>query len=199
MLELDIPDNIPEQHRAVGHILGDKLTEEWARDVLVPIITGAHDVSIRVMDWYCTNWSLANKFSYHWRDPISEESRIFYVHQEYKSTLHQQGRTLFDPFRRGKRVYVTLDGEKYETTLGQLYFWWWASRYNVLESLSDAERISSVEQHMAQQHALSRERKRMSGKRKRSPLSKAPTDMHCVVHEVNCTHRFEDSDFEDDA
>ena len=55
MLELDIPDNIPEQHRAVGHILGDKLTEEWARDVLVPIITGAHDVSIRVMDWYCTN------------------------------------------------------------------------------------------------------------------------------------------------
>ena len=198
MLELNIPDNIPEQQKAIGHILGEQLTEQWAREVLVPIITGSHPVSIRVMDWYCTNWALANKFSYHWEDPQSNESRIFYVHQEYKSTLHQQGRVLFDPFRRGKRVYVVLDGNTHETTLGQLYFWWWASRYNVLASLADEGRVSVVEQHMAQQHARSRERKRASGKRKRSPLSKAPSGLNCVVHEVSCTHRFEDSDFEDD-
>ena len=115
-----------------------------------------------------------------------------------KARSTSRGEPCSTRFEGGKRVYLTVDEKRYETTLGQLYFWWWASRYDVLKSLSEQERITSVEQHMAQQHALSRERKRLSGKRKRSPLSKAPSGMDCVVHEVNCTHRFEDSDFEDD-
>ena len=193
LLDIEVPESCPEQYHAVGSILSKQLTQKWAADVLVPIISGGHAISIRVMDWYCTNWSLAKKYAYRWEDDKTKESRVFYVHQEYKSTLHQQGRPFFDPFRRGKRVYITVDGERHETTLGQLYFWWWATKYKVLESLAHDQRMDEVEAHMAQQHAISRERKRKTGKRKRAALSKPPP-VTCVITEMTCKHKFDPGD-----
>ena len=87
-------------------------------------------------------------------------------------TLNQQGRPMFDPFRRGQRVYFDLDEETYETTLGQLYFWW-AYKYKVLNKLADPDRIQLVEQHMSRQHELAKARK-ATGKRKDSPCQRHP-------------------------
>ena len=200
-LDLQMSSLLTDQQREVGELLSKQLTVEWADTVLIPIISGAHEISIRIMDWFCTNYSMAKGTSYRWEDPATKESRVFCVHIEYSTTLHSKGRLLFDPFRRGPRVmFDGSNGMTHETTLGQLFFWFWASKYQVIDALGSC--IVDCQKHMADQQEAARERKRSTGKRKRAPLSRPPKPsmggVRCVVHRVSCTHRFDDSDFEDD-
>ena len=200
-LALQMSSLLTDQQRDLGTLLSKQLSVSWADEILVPIISGAHEISIRIMDWFVTNYSMAKGTSYRWEDPVTKESRVFCVHAEYSTTLHSKGRLLFDPFRRGPRVmFEGSNGMTHETTLGQLFFWYWASKYNVIDTLSSC--VVECQKHMADQQEAARERKRTTGKRKRAPLSKPPKPsiggVRCVVHKVTCTHKFDDSDFEDD-
>ncbi len=206
-ISLQMSSLLTAQQQELGTLLSEQLTVEWADKILIPIISGAHPVSIRIMDWYVTNYTLAHGTHYMWTNPKSKERRMFSVHLEYGTTLNSKGRLLFDPFRRGPRVMLSgSNGMVHESTLGQLFFWSWATRYRVLEELMRPGTLEKVQEHMAVQQQKARERKRVTGKRKRSALSRKATHRHAlpntslivhVIKKVNCRHRFDDSDLED--
>ena len=206
-LELQMSSMLTAQQRELGILLSQQLTAEWADTVLIPIISGAHAVSIRIMDWYVTNYTLAHGTSYMWTDPKSKESRLFSVHLEYSTTLNSKGRPLFDPFRRGPRVFLSGSNEMvHESTLGQLFFWKWVTRYNVLDALMRPGVVEKTQAHMAKQQQIARERKKATGKRKRAALSKKASHPLVradenkrvyMIRRVQSTFRFDDSDLED--
>jgi len=206
-LKLQMSSMLTAQQRELGELLSKQLSVEWADTVLIPVISGAHTVSIRIMDWYITNYTLAHGTSYMWTDPKSKESRLFSVHLEYSTTLNSKGRPLFDPFRRGPRVFLSgSNGMVHESTLGQIFFWKWVTRYNVLDALMRPGVVERTQAHMAKQQQIARERKNATGKRKRASLSKKAAHPLVradenkrvyMIRRVQSTFRFDDSDLED--
>jgi hypothetical protein len=89
------------------------------------------------VDWLVTNYSKKNNVAYIFTEPGGEQ-RIFNVYLEYKSQLKSFSKSLFDPFKRGTRVtFHDSDGQSFETTIGQLNFFRWALRYNVIQYALD--------------------------------------------------------------
>lgn len=89
-------------------------------------------ISLRVLDWFTTNYSKRTNTCYVVRR--GDELRSFNVYLEYKSMLKGYSKRLFDPFSRRTRITFTdADGRLIETTIGQLHFFRWAITYGVLD------------------------------------------------------------------
>jgi hypothetical protein len=87
-----------------------------------------HKLSLRVLDWLCTNYSKSKAVT------LSKGTNPFHVHIEYRNTLRGVSKRLFDPFARRQRIIITdIDGKPMETTLGQLNFMRWCIRHDVLQ------------------------------------------------------------------
>ena len=121
----------------------DYFSAEKLRTVLLPIITKDGGLSLRALDWLVTNYAKKFPVIYNIKPPNCPEV-IVNIYRSYKSWLWNHKRKNFDPFRRGKRIYFHMDtpttaepcGIKpvmYESTVGQLNFFFWASRYGVLD------------------------------------------------------------------
>jgi hypothetical protein len=95
---------------------------------LLRILKNEKIVSLRVIDWFVTNYS---KF----HDTCFQVSgKDFIVNQEYHSAMINK--VVFDPFARGKRLMFSPNdwkGESIETTIGQLNFFYWALKNNVID------------------------------------------------------------------
>jgi hypothetical protein len=121
------------------------------RDMLLPIILKEGALSLRALDWLVTNYSKKVPVVYNVTPPNKPET-LFNLHREYKDWLRNHKRKNFDPFRRGKRIFFDVDGKTYESTVGQLNFFFWASRYRVLEyARANIEKIEK-DQAVATKH-----------------------------------------------
>ena len=167
--------------------LSSVVTEAWLRKTLIPIITKKTKVSIRLIDWLCTNYSKQHQVSYHWKDEKKGISRIFNIHSEYKQTLKSKSRKMFDPFRRGERIFFELDDTSYETTMGQILFFLWADRFKVLTFLT--ENAKAVEEHMAEMQERGKKRRRVT--KQRAALSTEPS-APMVLFSSKCTFSFDE-------
>jgi len=110
-------------------------TEDVLRNVLVPIITNTgqpNRLSLRALDWLVTNYAKKKPIIYKIKPPNMPE-RLVNIYTEYKTLLWKFRRAHFDPFRRRHRITFTLDDVQYSTTVGQLNFMYWASRYGILD------------------------------------------------------------------
>ena len=143
--------------------------------------------SLRALDWLVINYAKKHRITYMLRLP-GKAPQLFDVFQEYKMCLLRYKRINFDPFRRGRRVYFQLNGNRwYETTVGQLNFIHWASIYGVLD-FARANNAAIVKDHVSSlaQHAKLKAEDEVSGKgRKRKELSRR-SDVDCVVYTM-CT------------
>jgi hypothetical protein len=109
-------------------------------------LTGAFNdeaLSLRVIDWACTNWSKTRNAAWIIEDECGE--RAWNLFLEYKSMLKSFSKRLFDPFKRRDRIeFIDSDDKKFTTTVAQLNFFRWAIRYDVLNycknNLRDIER-----------------------------------------------------------
>lgn len=125
----------------------DYFSVEKLRTVLLPIITKDGGLSLRALDWLVTNYAKKFPVIYNIKPPNCPEV-IVNIYRSYKSWLWNHKRKNFDPFRRGKRIYFHMDkpttttpmehcatknAVMYESTVGQLNFFFWASRYGVLD------------------------------------------------------------------
>jgi len=161
-------------------------TPEVLRHVLLPIIShasGKQDrISLRALDWLVTNYCKKHPIMYMLKNGACGE-RVINMYTEYKAWLSKYRRTHFDPFRRKHKLTFTLDGQVYATTVGQLNFMFWASRYGVIDYAK--AHIRNIEQDHAltmknkqqqqqqqQQHQHHQENGEM--KKKRRQLSQAP-------------------------
>lgn len=103
---------------------------------IIPIITSTSNISIRLIDWFVTNYSKKNNTTY---ELSSIDDKYFNVHFQYKCKLKTYKKKQFDPFCRGeknKRDIIMFRYDKYnyvKTTIGQLNFFRWAIEYGIID------------------------------------------------------------------
>jgi hypothetical protein len=102
---------------------------------LIPILKGEGDLSLRLIDWFVTNYAKKHHVSY----ILSGQEFIVYLN--YKSQLKAYSKKMFDPFCRRERILFQCGNfEPFETTVGQLNFFKWAFEKDIL---------SYIRQHLA--------------------------------------------------
>ena len=96
-------------------------------EALVPIVQGTSPMSLRLVDYFVTNYAKKNNTSYVWG------GRQFLVYYHYKRELKANSKRLFDPFCRRERILFEVRGEEpFVTTVGQLKFFSWAIERGIL-------------------------------------------------------------------
>jgi hypothetical protein len=102
-------------------------------DKMLKIITGESRISLRIVDWFATNYAKKYYTCYNISYPNNETKR-FKVYNEYKNELRSYSKKKFDPFCRWDRISIPYKDEKYiETTIGQLNFFKWAIEKKVID------------------------------------------------------------------
>jgi hypothetical protein len=99
---------------------------------IMPIVTGKSEISLRLLDWFVTNYSKKNSTVIIQRNNNEVENFIVYV--SYRAQLKAYSKQQFDPFRRRDRIKFYYEQNKYlETTIGQLNFFKWVILNNIIE------------------------------------------------------------------
>jgi hypothetical protein len=148
---------------------------------IMPILTGTSPVSLRLIDWFVTNYSKKNNVSYPIEEAVTSNgptiTRQFMVHFHYKRELKAYSKRLFDPFCRRERISFQVRGQPAieETTVGQLNFFRWALEKGVvnyiLEHAADIERDMNVS--FREHYSKEPEAKTNTGRRKRKEMSQS--------------------------
>lgn len=109
-------------------------------ETMVPILTESSPISLRVLDWFITNYSKE-----HTKTIVKDAlMHNFNVYSSYKSQLKAYNKKLFDPFCRLhnngniKKFKFTYDANRsIMTTTGQLNFFKWAIENHIIEYVND--------------------------------------------------------------
>ena len=114
-------------------------------DVFLPIINGESKISLRLLDWFVTNYSKKNNINYLLKK--KNKNINFIVYLDYKAQLKAYSKKQFDPFCRRERISL-LDNDDKEiiTTVGQLNFFRWAIDNKILSYIN--ENFEYIEQDM---------------------------------------------------
>jgi hypothetical protein len=134
-------------------ILLDGLTNFfWNNDErinqMLPIINGQSKISLRILDWFVTNYCRKNKIKYKVKDDNGNIEK-FIVYIEYKGQLKAFNKKLFDPFCRRSRIEFKYNKDNYiVTTIGQLNFFKWAIKYNIIKYVE--EHVKDIDKDMTQ-------------------------------------------------
>ena len=135
-------------------------------DYMLRIINGESKISLRIIDWFATNYAK----KYYTVYEIPNTGRRFKVYVDYKLKLKAYSKKRFDPFCRWDRITVPYkDGKYIQTTIGQLNFFKWALENNVIRFIE--ENYSNIEKDMNNRNSTSKS-KSLSG----SSISSSSTD-----------------------
>jgi len=106
---------------------------------MLSVINGTTNISLRIMDWFVTNYSKKHYTVYDIESVDGAPSKRFKVYVDYKLKLRAYSKKRFDPFCRWDRINVPYkNGTTYiQTTIGQLNFFKWAIENQVLRYIHD--------------------------------------------------------------
>ena len=129
------------QHTHKQDILMDALIEYYNKkehiDKLLDIFKETSPISLRVIDWFVTNYSKKNKITFMINNNFYK-NKLFTVHDEYKQQLKGYSKKQFDPFCRRNRIKFYYNENNYIlTTVGQLNFFRWANENNIIEYIKN--------------------------------------------------------------
>ena len=139
--------------------------EEYLNKML-KIITGESKISLRIVDWFATN------FAKKYYTTIFLEDKRFKVYVYYKLKLKAYSKARFDPFCRWERISIPYKDDKYiETTIGQLNFFKWALENNVIDFIH--ENYEAIEKDMNNRNSTAKrkENNTKTTRKKREELS----------------------------
>jgi len=165
-------ENLMEYFKENGHL--QKMSN---------VINGNSRLSLRIIDWFVTNYSKKNDVIYKNSVSLSKYKRSFRVYNEYKLKLKAYGKMKFDPFCRWTRITIPYDNDHYiETTIGQLNFFKWAIENEILEYIE--ENYDKIEADMNTRNSTSR-------RKKKSPTTvmESEEDMMVVAKEKTTTRK----------
>ena len=109
---------------------------------MLEIINGQSKISLRIVDWFATNYSK----KYYTVYSIPGESR-FKVYNDYKLKLKAYSKKRFDPFCRWERITIPFKNNTFiQTTIGQLNFFKWALENKVITYIT--ENYDSIDKDM---------------------------------------------------
>ena len=143
--------------------------------IMMRIINGESKISLRIVDWFVTNYA-KNYYTVYEVDTAESCSR-FKVYNEYKLKLKAYSKRQFDPFCRWERINIPFQTLKsptessefmrntegsaknqvfMETTIGQLNFFKWAIESNVLQYIE--ENYEDIEKDMNSRNSTSKKK-----------------------------------------
>ena len=108
---------------------------------LLPILQGTSPISLRLVDYFVTNYSKKTNASYMF------QGKHFLVYFNYKRELNAYSKRLFDPFCRRERIMFQAQGvEQFVTTVGQLNFFRWFIEKDILSYIE--QNLAAIEKDM---------------------------------------------------
>jgi len=143
---------------------------------MLSIITGESNISLRIVDWFATNYAKKNFTLYTLSSEMGQKR--FKVYVDYKLKLKAYSKNRFDPFCRWERISIPYKGDKWiETTIGQLNFFKWTIENKVLDYIE--EHYTEIEQDMNSRNSTSKRKELSMGdaktRKKREELSISAT------------------------
>ena len=148
-MEVIISDNNLNRSNVVSKLdlLMQSLSKFYADDkninTLLPIVQGCSKISLRVLDWFVTNYCKKHNTVIQ----NEETQKKLIVHLDYKNQLKAYSKRSFDPFCRRERInFIYGKGCELLTTVGQLNFFRWAIENNIINFIS--ERLDEIENDM---------------------------------------------------
>ena len=108
---------------------------------IVALLQGTSSISLRVIDWFVTNYAKAHSTAY------MLNGQEFLVYRDYKSQLKAYSKKLFDPFCRRERIYFQVPNHPpFLTTVAKLNFFRWAIEKDILSYIEQHQ--ESIEKEM---------------------------------------------------
>jgi len=144
-------------------------TKKTNYDVLLPILNGSSKLSLRIIDWFVTNYSKKYNISY------IVKNYQFIVYLDYKKRLKAYSKKVFDPFCRRERIEFYYDNNNsIVTTVGQLNFFQWAIKNNIIKYIK--KNLKNIENDMNTSLKNNyKQKKNNKTRKKRSELSISAT------------------------
>lgn len=157
-----------------NQLLLDKLLEYYRKnnnlDFMLNIINGNSNISLRIVDWFVTNYSK----KYYTVISANNGERLK-IYDDYKLKLRSYSKKRFDPFCRWERITIPFDQNTHvQTTIGQLNFFKWALENKIIEYIQS--NLKTIELDMnSRNNSRSKENKKDLSKtrKKREELSES--------------------------
>ena len=106
-------------------------------DKMLNIINGKNNVSLRIIDWFVTNYSKKNFTIIDKKN--GERIKVF---NSYKLNLKAYSKKKFDPFCRWDRITIPYKNDlSIQTTIGQLNFFKWALENEIIDFINNNYQI----------------------------------------------------------
>jgi hypothetical protein len=148
-LENNIEKNLKKGVTSRLDLLMDSLTKFFNEnnnvEKMLPIVQGSSKISLRILDWFVTNYCKKNNVVI---DSLKDKTaKKMIVHLDYKSQLKAYSKKQFDPFCRRERISFSYGkGNELITTVGQLNFFRWIIENNVIDFIQD--NLDQIEKDM---------------------------------------------------
>jgi hypothetical protein len=147
-------------------------------DKMLKIITGESKISLRIVDWFATNYAKKYYTLYVIEGTHDNVTRRFKVYDDYKLKLKAYSKKRFDPFCRWDRISIPYTNGKFiETTIGQLNFFKWAIENKVVDYIE--ENYTDIEKDMNNRNSTSKRKETITDnsktRKKREELSISAT------------------------
>jgi hypothetical protein len=142
---------------------------------MLKIITGESKISLRIVDWFATNYSKKHYVLYNIDE--NDDLKRFKVYSDYKLKLKAYSKKRFDPFCRWDRISIPYkNGTSIETTIGQLNFFKWAIENKVIDYIE--KHYETIELDMNNRNSTSKKKEIIDNaktRKKREELSISAT------------------------
>ena len=121
---------------------------------MLKIITGESKISLRIVDWFATNYAKKYYTLYPTEDSFGNVQR-FKVYVDYKLKLKAYSKKRFDPFCRWDRISIPYKEDTHiETTIGQLNFFKWTLENKVIHYIEN--NYDTIEKDMNNRNSTSK-------------------------------------------
>ena len=141
-------------------------------------------ISLRIIDWFVTNYSKKNNILYTlYKTPEGKTTfsndgneiyKQFNTYYSYKSQLKSYSKKRFDPFCRRERLNFYQGDKNIETTIGQLNFFKWAIDNLIIEYIKN--NYQEIEEDMNESYnSIKKQKKNSHERKKREELSVSAT------------------------
>jgi hypothetical protein len=122
---------------------------------MLKIIKGETRISLRIVDWFATNY--AKQYYTNYSILLPDGEKRFKVYDDYKLKLRAYSKRRFDPFCRWKRISIPyMEDTWIETTIGQLNFFKWTLENNVIEYIES--NYEAIEDDMNNRNSTSKKK-----------------------------------------
>jgi len=142
-------------------------------DKMLNIINGESRISLRIIDWFATNYAK----KYYTVYQLQGTENRFKVYNDYKLKLKAYSKRRFDPFCRWDRITVPYNENSHiQTTIGQLNFFKWALENYVVDYIE--QNYANIEKDMNNRNSTSKNKvldNKNKTRKKREELSVSAT------------------------